>query len=158
VPTERLIYPEAVSESLNALTERMRAHGASDPEGWARSELSEDIPQEARFLFLRSLWADTINGLTPQAALKLPAAQRLVAAGASIDDVVTVMRAAAYEAAFGVVMRLDEGEDSSAPDDSPGWTLMETRGDTLTGRLMDALHEDLLMLDPGGREGGDLWE
>jgi hypothetical protein len=66
--------------------------------------------------------------------------------------------ATSLEATFGVVMHLDEGTANSAPDDSPGWTLMETRGDTPTGRLVNGLHEDLLMLDPGGREGGDLWE
>ena len=121
----------------------MRSHGASDPEVWAGSELAEDIPQEARFLFLRSLWTNTINSWTPLTVATLPAAQRLVAAGASMDDVVTAMKAAAYEAAFAVVMRVDEGLDASAPDNSPGWSLAETRHGSLTGRLIDGLHEDL---------------
>jgi hypothetical protein len=30
--------------------------GARDPVRWARSQLDEDIPQVARFLFLRQLW------------------------------------------------------------------------------------------------------
>lgn len=38
------------------LAEQFRAAGADDPEGWAASEVAEDIPQLARFLFLRSLW------------------------------------------------------------------------------------------------------
>lgn len=39
-----------------ALAETFRALGAGDPEGWAASEVEEDIPQLARFLFLRRLW------------------------------------------------------------------------------------------------------
>jgi hypothetical protein len=28
----------------------------------------------------------------------------------------------------------------------------------LTGRRVDGLHEDILTMDPSGREGRDLWE
>lgn len=39
-----------------ALAEKFRAAGAEEPEGWAASEVAEDIPQLARLLFLRSVW------------------------------------------------------------------------------------------------------
>lgn len=39
-----------------ALAETFREAGAGDPEGWAGSEVEDDIPQLARFLFLRRLW------------------------------------------------------------------------------------------------------
>lgn len=39
-----------------ALAEQFRGLGAGDPAGWAASEVEEDIPQLARFLFLRRLW------------------------------------------------------------------------------------------------------
>jgi hypothetical protein len=39
-----------------ALAEQFRELGAGDPEGWAASEVEADIPQLARFLFLRRLW------------------------------------------------------------------------------------------------------
>lgn len=39
-----------------ALAERFRAAGAQAPEEWAASEVEDDIPQLARFLFLRRLW------------------------------------------------------------------------------------------------------
>ncbi|HEU4883218.1 MAG TPA: hypothetical protein VFT45_13250 [Longimicrobium sp.] len=39
-----------------ALAERFRAAGAEMPEEWAASEVVDDIPQLARFLFLRRLW------------------------------------------------------------------------------------------------------
>ncbi|HEX5869006.1 MAG TPA: hypothetical protein VFY65_01250 [Longimicrobium sp.] len=38
------------------LAERFRAAGAEEPEGWAASEVEDDIPQLARFIFLRRLW------------------------------------------------------------------------------------------------------
>jgi hypothetical protein len=42
--------------SLPELAETFRALGAGDPETWAASEVEDDIPQLARFLFLRRLW------------------------------------------------------------------------------------------------------
>lgn len=39
-----------------ALAERFRALGAEEPEAWALSEVEENIPQLARFIFLRRLW------------------------------------------------------------------------------------------------------
>jgi hypothetical protein len=38
------------------LAERFRAAGAEEPEGWAVSEVEDDVPQLARFIFLRRLW------------------------------------------------------------------------------------------------------
>ncbi|HEX6368703.1 MAG TPA: hypothetical protein VF006_07220 [Longimicrobium sp.] len=39
-----------------SLAERFSELGAGDPEAWAVSEVEEDIPQLARFIFLRRLW------------------------------------------------------------------------------------------------------
>jgi hypothetical protein len=79
---------------------------------------------------------------------------RLLAAGASVDDLMSIMRAVAYEVAFGTLERLDEGRDSELNDEYPYWCLMEmdAQGD-LTGRVLESLHESLLSLDPTGREG-----
>ncbi|MDM4771903.1 hypothetical protein [Solimonas sp. SE-A11] len=38
------------------LTERLRRLGCPDPEGWARSQMEEGIPQLARYVFLRQAW------------------------------------------------------------------------------------------------------
>lgn len=53
---------------------------------------------------------------------------------------------------------LDEGYDPQAPADAPGWQLMETGAASkqLTGRDVRGLHEDILSLDPSGREGSGL--
>lgn len=39
-----------------ALAEQFRAAGSEAPEEWALSEVEDDVPQLARFLFLRRLW------------------------------------------------------------------------------------------------------
>ncbi len=43
------------------LVGRFRAAGCKDPEGWARSEVSENFAQYARFLFLRDSWPQYID-------------------------------------------------------------------------------------------------
>ena len=143
------------------LVERLRELGAPDPEMWAASEIEEGIPQEARYLFLRAMW-EQINGWTPASAVNVAAARRAVDAGARPEDVATAMRAAAYETAFAILYRLSDGSDEGAPDDSPGWSLREVRRDgdglALSGRVVDALHEDLLTMDPSGQEGAQLWD
>jgi hypothetical protein len=47
---------EADRTRAEELAERFRAAGAEQPDGWAASEVEEDIPQLARFIFLRRLW------------------------------------------------------------------------------------------------------
>jgi hypothetical protein len=50
---------------VEALAERFRAAGAGDPEAWAASEVEENIPQLARFLFLRRLWRSAAQWKLP---------------------------------------------------------------------------------------------
>ena len=60
---------------------------------------------------------------------------------------------------FAVLSILDEGYDPDAPEDAPGWRLLEgeAESDQLTGRDVGGLHEDTLTLDPSRREGSDLF-
>jgi hypothetical protein len=138
----------------------MRELGADNPEGWAQSEIEEGIAQEARFLFLRAIWPTLIQPLAdPNVMRRYPAVARLLDAGANPDDLSRALRAVAYETAFGVIERVDEGHDADAPDDAPGWLLVETvNADTLTGRDVGGLHESLQSLDPTGREALDMFE
>jgi hypothetical protein len=145
------------------LSARMRELGAPDPEEWAESERREGIAQEARWLFLQAVWPEFIDRHTPETVLSYPSARRAVEAGASAEDVAQAMRAAACEAVLGVLFRVFEGCDLDAPADAPGWKLMEVRFDDedqghLTGRDVVALHEDVMSLDPSGRDGADLWQ
>jgi hypothetical protein len=146
---------------LAKLTARMEQRGADDPAGWARSEITENIAQQARYLFLRRLWPEAIDGWRDRAVLSRQSATRCVLEqGAHPADLSRAMRLAAYEAVFTVLSILDEGYDPDAPEDAPGWRLMETGplSDELTGRDVGGLHEDFLTLDPSGRQGSDLFD
>lgn len=134
--------------------------GADDPQGWALSETSEDIPQLARFLALRHIWPELINNwAAPDALEDIPAAARLLAHGADPTDLARVAQVAAYETAFDLLHSLTaHGRDHEAPEDTPGWRLMETTpSGELTGRAVQSLHESLLTMDPSGRDGQDIF-
>ncbi|MGW7437879.1 hypothetical protein [Streptomyces sp. NPDC054849] len=147
----------AAAQSLRG---RFDALGAADAVDLARSEILENRPHLARFLLLRSLWRDPIDGWEdPGAFDQLPAAQRLLAAGANRNDLVRFARAVAYESVFATVDELDSGGDVNVSGVDVGWVVMESGEDgTSTGRPLTGLHEDLLMRDPSGRDGADLWQ
>ncbi|MGW6981489.1 hypothetical protein ACWGE1_18895 [Streptomyces sp. NPDC054932] len=147
----------ATGESLRA---RFVALGAADAADRAKSEICENQPHLARFLLLRSLWRGAIDGWEdPGAFDQLPAAQRLLAAGADRADLARLARAVAYEAVFATVDELDAGGDVNVSGVDVGWIVMEAGEDgTPTGRALAGLHEDLLTMDPSGRDGADLWQ
>lgn len=146
----------ATAESLRT---RFEALGAPDAPDWARSEIAENQPQLARFVLLRSLWCGAIDGWADPGALEqVPAARRLLDAGADRDDLVLLARTVAYEAVFTAVDELDGGADVNVSGVDAGWVVMEAGEDgATTGRLLSGLHEDLLTVDPSGRDGADLW-
>ncbi|WP_433652063.1 hypothetical protein ACQP2C_06200 [Micromonospora zamorensis] len=152
--------PLGVRESAVSLAERFKELGALDPESWARSEISENIPQLARFMVLRALLREAISPWMDATALgDVAAAQRLIDAGADPHDVLLVARAGAYEAVAAAVLVLDGGGDPKAGEDDPGWHLVETDGEcNPTGREIGGLHESLPESDLFGDEGADLWE
>jgi hypothetical protein len=155
--------------------EQMISHmtdwGAPDAEEWVESEIEEDIPQMARFLMLRGLWSEINawrdqtsewmsrmtalaegdpNGYFADAGLALKQMQE---AGVNSEDLGQIARFVAYESIFSVLNRIDEGGDPEA-EDAPGWALAEVDANGEgTGRVVASLHEDLLLLDPSGREG-----
>ena len=92
------------SQTLAELTRRFESLGASEPAGWAMSELTENLAQTARFLFLRALWRrleaqlDEVDG----------AVHRLIAAGGPREDVRHALSSSLYSVAFDFVYLLDE--------------------------------------------------
>ena len=162
--------PPTARAKAQKLIERMKELGAPDAEEWVRSEVTEDIPQVARFLILRRLWremdmwrddADTLLKHVLAEAERNPdgyfadagrAIQKMLAAGIEIEDIARVARMAAYEAMFSLVQVIDDGGDPDSGDDLPGWALAEidANGEG-TGRVVDALHESILELNPEGR-------
>lgn len=124
----------------------------------------ENIPQEARALFVAKPW-QLINRFQPDelAIGSSGAARMLIEGGVDAEQLSAAMRYAAYSAVFDVLMLLDEGRDHDAPPDSPGWQLIETVPDedgepVLTGRHVAGLHESILSADPSGMDGAHfLW-
>ena len=155
------------------LVEQFTRLEADDPEGWALSEVTENIPQLARFLVLRHLWKNEIDKWTADSSWMQDAIRkverdptgffadaglalrRLIAIGASTDDLARIARFVAYASVFDTLNAIDSGGDLELGDDYPGWTLVETTGvdETVTGRYVAGLHESLLSMDPSGREG-----
>ncbi|MEW1698246.1 hypothetical protein [Streptomyces sp. NPDC091278] len=144
------------AESLRA---QFEALGAADACDWARSQVEENQPQLARFVLLRSLWRGAIDGWADPGALEqVTAARRLLDAGADRNDLVLLARAVAYEAVFAAVDELDCGGDVDVSGVDVGWVVVEScDDDSSTSRPLAGLHEDLLTIDPSGRNGADLW-
>ena len=167
--------PAAQQARANELVSMLRALNADDPESWAQSEISEDIPQLARFLVLRRIWPEYIDSWTrepdrwivrsvdgaghnPQGhfADAGAALRRMTERGVSPADIASVARMVAYETAFAVLDHIDEGYDPDAPENAPGWLLVEVEAgadERTTGRHIRALHESIFAMDPSGRDG-----
>jgi hypothetical protein len=146
-------------DAAKVLRGQLEALGIDDAAAWARSEISENLPHFARLTLLRSLWRGPIGGWASPGALdQLPSAQRLLSAGSDRSDLMRLAQAVAYEAVFGTLEALDAGRDEDASDADVGWTVIESGQDDLSaGRVLSCLHEDLLSVDPSGRDGADLW-
>lgn len=147
--------------------------GAPNAEQWVYSEMVEGIPQTARFLVLRRMWEhiDSWKDLSNESiaryiaeAERHPAAyfadaglsmKKMIQAGITPDEIGSVARLAAYDATFGTLEVIDECCDPDANEDMPCWILMEADSECEpTGRQIGGLHEEILSMDPTGREGG----
>jgi hypothetical protein len=164
---------QAQQRRTNDLISLLRSLGAKNAENCARSEISEDIAQLARFAFLRRIWSDHIDSWTREPAQWIAgqirgaernpkghfadagaALKRMTECGVSAHQIASLARMVACETVFAIVDRIDEGQDPDAPSNCPGWIIVETGADEqMTGRPVGGLHEDLLGLDPSGREG-----
>jgi hypothetical protein len=145
---------------LAELTERLRVAGAADPEGWALSEIHEDIAQVTRFLFLRGVWRRMHSCADEALASEL--AGTLRRDGAREKDLREFVQVALGRLAFDLLYFLDEPDGTfwdTAPerdvaDDDRRWLLAEVEPDgRLTGRDAGDLHESWSDTDPSGHEG-----
>jgi len=173
------ITPQEWYESLDDKTRKtadqkieiLKQFNADDPLGWVSSEMRENIPQVARFLFLHRVRSEVLNGYLPFALPEsmdfeksLPplkrlqvgeeAFTRLIASGVNREDLVRIARAAACSAAFNFVEVLDgiSCSDNDNAVDSPNWALMEIVKENdkqeSTGRILGGLHESIWGLYP----------
>ncbi|MBN2392440.1 MAG: hypothetical protein JXR84_17045 [Anaerolineae bacterium] len=151
------------------LEETFRRLGAHEPESWARSEIEENIPQLARFLFLRAAWRCVVSEddnswidraietserhpNAPCAGIG-PALNRLLAEGVDRQDIVDIVRVKQYETLFDLCYLLDDPGDLEPELEEMHWVLHEVgQNGRLTGRIVQGLYESLLSMDPTGRE------
>ena len=159
------------SEKIRELTEQFRALGAANPEGWARSQVQEGIPQYARFVFLRQMWQSVVReGDTawidaelaraerrprdPGASLG-PVLKRMLASGVAREDIVELARVMQWQALAGIAYQIDDSGIVSYPSEEMPpvhWALCETTEDGEVLHIIDALHESVLDVEPSGRE------
>ncbi len=156
-------------EQIAELTKLFQELGASDPESWARSEITENIAQLARFVFLRAAWKlvitedDTtwIDNEINQ-SLKYPnapcagsglALERLLNLGASRQDIIDIVRVKQYEMLFNMCYLLDDPGDLEPELGNMDWVLHEVdKNGNLSGRILQGMYESALSMDPTGRE------
>jgi hypothetical protein len=158
--------PQPDTPEILALTEVFREAGATNPELWARSQVQEGKNQLARFSFLKAISAAWL----PETATKWVAAhlhsapasapysgaqlatavQEMVTKGVRPESIVDLVRVIQFEALFHVCQTLDLGNEVDNP--LADWALFEVDEQGQPTRVIDALHESLLVFDPSGRE------
>ncbi|MEU3887504.1 hypothetical protein [Streptomyces sp. NPDC029041] len=125
------------------------ALGADDPQGWAASEVAENLPQLARYRFLRALRQDIEAWDTASvSSLRDDSDAEGATESNPAMDLGLLARLVARETAFSVLRRLADPDSDDLPADirqqMPGWVLTETTpAGEPTHRSLDCLYEDL---------------
>jgi hypothetical protein len=157
-----------IPTKLAALTRLLEIAGAPNPTAWAKSEVQENIPQLARFMFLRQAWrrivseddttwidnhiaASKHNGQSPGASLG-PALERCLAKGCSREDLLEVARTAQWQLLFAICYLLSDPSIEEPELQHIAWALVEVDPEGHPGREIGGMHESVLETDPTGRE------
>lgn len=141
------VFQKWDEETLHRATEmasRLAAAGCDEPEGWISSEISEGIPQLARFALLKSIWENSLlPAIEAQFWLNGESKDRL----SKIDQVLNAQEKKelftdiAKSLCFGILNVLDEGVYR---EELPGWCVMEIdTNDEPTKRSVGGLHESI---------------
>lgn len=157
-----------MTTDIQGLTALFEALGADDAAGWAESEAEEDLPQLARYRFLRMVWQD-IDAWSTAAPAWVEAyrkdgpasgcVRRALGLGLTPGELGELAREIARETVSGVLYGLDGPSDGDLPPgieaELPRWRLAElSPGGGPTGRVLGALYEDLDETEPQGPAGG----
>ena len=150
------------------LTALFRKLGATDPEGWAHSQIEEGIPQLARFVFLRQAWRQIVSEgdsrwitAAIERAQKRPdepyagvghALERLRARGATDEELTDLVRGMQAQALFSFCYLLADPGDVEPEIHDLEWCLVQVDENGNVLDSIDALHESVLETDPTGRE------
>ena len=145
-----------------------RELGARDPEEWADSEINEDIPQLARFLFLKGCWdvivPDTDTSWIDNVLQNFPetsgqpfaggahAIRRMLAQGCTKADIAELVRCFQAELLLGICYLMADAGSVEGNEEHANWALVELDEDGCPKRPISGLHESVLETDPSGRE------
>ncbi|MBX3187679.1 MAG: hypothetical protein KF819_11715 [Labilithrix sp.] len=156
------------SYTLSELTAIFASFGADDPEGWARSQLTEGINQLARFFFLREAWKLIVSHADRswiqrerEEAARAPRApgagsgaalERLLSTGADEGDLTEIVRATQWQLLAGFCALLDDQSQIECGGLGITWALFETDAADMPIARIDGLHESVLETDPAGLE------
>jgi hypothetical protein len=142
--------------------------GATDPEGWASSQVEEGIPQLARFLFLRQGWRMIVDEDDPSWIGRLieraeahphepyagvgHALKKLRGRGATDDEITDVVRGMQAQLLFGFCYLLEDPGDVEPEVADVAWSIVQVDGEGNVLGSIPGLHESVLETDPTGRE------
>jgi hypothetical protein len=153
---------------LATLTHLLELAGAPEPSNWAKSEVQENIPQLARFMFLRQAWRRVLsaddtawidnhitwsrkNSNSPGAALG-PSLERCLQKGCSREDLLEIARTAQWQLLHAICYLLSDPSIEEPELQHIAWALVEIDPNGQRGREIGGLHESVLETDPTGRE------
>lgn len=158
-----------IPTSEEELTALFRELGASSPEEWAHSQVTEGIPQLLRFLFLKSAWENIPNeGDTtwieseilsakanpdrPYAGLGLSLA-RCKDLGVAVEDLNEIARCLRAQMLFSIGYLIDGPAYFPRSLEDVSWGLFQVNEDGRPmGEQIAGLHESVLEFDSTGRE------
>ncbi len=139
--------------------------GVKDPTAWARSQIDENIPQLARFLFLKQAWKLVVNDNDSSWIREMrqvdsnkpggdagPAITRLLAAGGQEDDLTTIVRVMQWRLLSGLCQLLDDPGNIGSEAGDIAWRLFQVDESDHPVAVMAGLAESVLETDPTGRE------
>lgn len=155
-------------KDLTTLTRLFDDLGAPDPEGWARSQIGEGIPQLARYLFLRQAWRSIVpegdsrwidatidraksHPGEPYAGAGLALA-RLRAKSATDEELTDLVRSMQAKLLFSFCYLLEDPGDVEDVVSDIAWALVQIDDKGTVLETIGGLHESVLETDPTGRE------
>lgn len=147
------------------LTALFRKLGAQDAAAWARSQINENIPQLARFMFLRQAWKLVLNDNDSSWIDQMrqvdsdkpggdagPAITRVLAAGGQEDDLTKIVRVMQWRLLSGLCQLLDDPGNIENEASDIAWRLFQVDEGDRPIAIMGGLAESILETDPTGSE------
>jgi hypothetical protein len=150
--------------SLKELTDLFQKLGAQNPADWASSQVNENLPQLARFLFLREAWKRVV-GDSDASWIKArmaddpagpggeigSALKRVLGTGAGEDDLTVIVRTMQWRVLVGLCQLLDDPGRLENEVRDIAWRLFQVDDDDQPTAVLSGLHESVLETDPTGR-------